>query len=493
LRSPFELQAERQVRVARAIFAVSKILKSLDESTFRRLPLDARDGVARYRKALCGLIERWGMQRAAQPDGDRFIEEQNQHFLQDIRKLFLINALSYVNGLVQRGEEVPEKPRKYAKIAEEEGLSPESVPFEQAASNVQALYEQYYHLPIGGLGAVWPGTTDDEWEKLCHGQSLIDLAIDELKRRIGVQEAAIGSDAAASVPTSTTPPAHLGATEETQGPGGSAGPAFPAATVPPDHAPHLTNSDDPRKNDAWGRPIGTARPGMLGEYRNPNGAEIGIKLPTGEKVHIFRPTESLFRSLEEIEGPLLQSEVADPHSAYRMALARIIERCSDMVVLAPSVGPQHAELLGGILSIWDPLSDRAQYFRAQAKQWAAAIGIELADMSWASDRPATGTATQSTGGSVGSARMSEGKQSSQVRKPRKRRRKGDAEKLLASALRSLADGGQWEKTDREIIRLAGISPDSFYRLTGETGSLRPAMEEYRRRSLGRGPARADEV
>jgi hypothetical protein len=76
---------------------------------------------------------------------------------------------------------------------------------------------------------------------------------------------------------------------------------------------------------------------------------------------------------------------------------------------------------------------------------------------------------------------------------RKRRRKGEAKLLLASALESLVDKGQWGKTNTEIIDLAGISGDSFYRLIKEDDGIKRMMEQYGRESLGRGPVRADEL
>jgi hypothetical protein len=74
------------------------------------------------------------------------------------------------------------------------------------------------------------------------------------------------------------------------------------------------------------------------------------------------------------------------------------------------------------------------------------------------------------------------------KKARTRRRKGEAKDLLAATIRSLTSKGQWGETDRAIISLAGISPDSFYRLTGEGGALNRDLNNYRRENFGRGPA-----
>jgi hypothetical protein len=92
------------------------------------------------------------------------------------------------------------------------------------------------------------------------------------------------------------------------------------------------------------------------------------------------------------------------------------------------------------------------------------------------------------------ARATEGEQAPEalVRKTRKRRRKGDARLVLAAQLQSLADKGQWGETDVAIIRLACISRDTFYRLTGEDGPLGGMLADYRRETLGRGPSRPDD-
>jgi hypothetical protein len=80
---------------------------------------------------------------------------------------------------------------------------------------------------------------------------------------------------------------------------------------------------------------------------------------------------------------------------------------------------------------------------------------------------------------------------------RKRRRKGEASTLLDAALDSLASKGQWGKTDTEILTLADISRDSFYRLIGDgegaDEAIKRKLGEYRRQTLGRGPARRDDL
>jgi hypothetical protein len=77
---------------------------------------------------------------------------------------------------------------------------------------------------------------------------------------------------------------------------------------------------------------------------------------------------------------------------------------------------------------------------------------------------------------------------------RKRRAKGQAEQLLSAALDRLISEGIWGKTDQEIMHLADdVSPDTFYRLTGEDGPLHQKLSSYRRQSRGRGPIKSSDL
>ncbi len=63
--------------------------------------------------------------------------------------------------------------------------------------------------------------------------------------------------------------------------------------------------------------------------------------------------------------------------------------------------------------------------------------------------------------------------------------------MLHAALESLASKGEWEKTDTEIIDLASISRSTFYKLKLKDESTQQHLLYYRRKALGRGPARPD--
>jgi hypothetical protein len=53
----------------------------------------------------------------------------------------------------------------------------------------------------------------------------------------------------------------------------------------------------------------------------------------------------------------------------------------------------------------------------------------------------------------------------------------------------LAAKGEWGKSDAEIISLAGISRDSFYRLKKRDDTVKAKLEDYKHQTLGRRPAR----
>jgi hypothetical protein len=93
----------------------------------------------------------------------------------------------------------------------------------------------------------------------------------------------------------------------------------------------------------------------------------------------------------------------------------------------------------------------------------------------------------------GAPRAQANKQVVPAGSPRKHRRKGEARELLLAALDSLRDKGKWGETDTGIIKLATISPDSFYRLIRDGGKVQHEFERYRRDSHGRGPQRREDL
>jgi hypothetical protein len=120
----------------------------------------------------------------------------------------------------------------------------------------------------------------------------------------------------------------------------------------------------------------------------------------------------------------------------------------------------------------------------QCSAWAIDLLLDLVPSSAAPDTEPSDTSTTGETGGNGSAASE---------RSRKRRAKGSAVDLLEAALRSLAAKGLWGKMDTDIIDLADISRSSFYRLAKENNKIKRMMEEYRRRTLGRGPVRVDDL
>jgi predicted DNA-binding transcriptional regulator AlpA len=78
----------------------------------------------------------------------------------------------------------------------------------------------------------------------------------------------------------------------------------------------------------------------------------------------------------------------------------------------------------------------------------------------------------------------------------KRQRRGGAAIKLSATLDSLVAKREWCKTDTEILKAAGISRDSFYRLVNPdkgTPEIARKLCEYRRQTAGRGPVRLNEM
>jgi len=72
---------------------------------------------------------------------------------------------------------------------------------------------------------------------------------------------------------------------------------------------------------------------------------------------------------------------------------------------------------------------------------------------------------------------------------KRRREKGTAPLLLAAAIESLMERGDWGKSDEEICYLAAISRSTFYLLLKENQDIKKAISLYRKASRGRGPVR----
>jgi hypothetical protein len=75
---------------------------------------------------------------------------------------------------------------------------------------------------------------------------------------------------------------------------------------------------------------------------------------------------------------------------------------------------------------------------------------------------------------------------------RRRLKRGDAPALIRAALESLAARGEWNKSDSEIIKRAGVCRSTYYHALKADEGVKRSMEEYQSRRLGQGPARRDD-
>jgi hypothetical protein len=73
---------------------------------------------------------------------------------------------------------------------------------------------------------------------------------------------------------------------------------------------------------------------------------------------------------------------------------------------------------------------------------------------------------------------------------KRRVKKGEAYILIIAAFQSLADKGDWNATDEDIISLAGVKRSTYYDVLNKNELARHAKEAYRAQRLGRGPERA---
>jgi hypothetical protein len=76
-------------------------------------------------------------------------------------------------------------------------------------------------------------------------------------------------------------------------------------------------------------------------------------------------------------------------------------------------------------------------------------------------------------------------------RPAKRLRSGDAALKILAALRSLADRGEWNVSESEIIVRSGVSKSTYYSVLANDDEVKLALEEFKARRLGRGPERKD--
>jgi len=72
------------------------------------------------------------------------------------------------------------------------------------------------------------------------------------------------------------------------------------------------------------------------------------------------------------------------------------------------------------------------------------------------------------------------KASAKVPKPqrRQRRKRGTASKLIIETIAQLADNQQWGKTDRQLQKMMGMAPATFYDAIGKDSVLQRALHRY---------------
>jgi hypothetical protein len=81
---------------------------------------------------------------------------------------------------------------------------------------------------------------------------------------------------------------------------------------------------------------------------------------------------------------------------------------------------------------------------------------------------------------------------SQPRPSKKRHPIGYSALKIIAVLESFADKGEWNARPAKIKRTAEVTKSTYYHLLRTNKKVMDAMRDYKRRSLGRGPVRADD-
>jgi hypothetical protein len=188
---------------ARSAFALSNVLRSLDDVTVNSFPMDARAGVRELRSVFDDMIRRLKWEQVVSPDGEEFINERHRSH-QDRHRRYLETILSVANGRIERGQTLSHSIRNRARLAEREGLSA-TVPFEVAEQNAQDLHTQLYFTPV--ISDVKAEQDEEEDDRLRRAVAAIQMGIRELLRRL------VG-------PIGTTPSGRTGLPRPKRRPGG---------------------------------------------------------------------------------------------------------------------------------------------------------------------------------------------------------------------------------------------------------------------------------
>jgi hypothetical protein len=109
---------------------------------------------------------------------DQGLRDRLLRYQKDVERPFLKCVLAYANGLIKRGEQLPDNVREYARLAEQSGYSPGSVSFKTARDRIQNLWERYEHIPF--FGKCFPTYLDEVDEKLSEAIGLLESAISDL-------------------------------------------------------------------------------------------------------------------------------------------------------------------------------------------------------------------------------------------------------------------------------------------------------------------------
>jgi hypothetical protein len=79
-----------------------------------------------------------------------------------------------------------------------------------------------------------------------------------------------------------------------------------------------------------------------------------------------------------------------------------------------------------------------------------------------------------------------------ISKP-KRLKGGDASAMIVAALDYLANKGEWNASEKQIYKLAGVSRSTYYNVKRRDVEVQNVFEKYHSRRLGRGPVHYKDV
>ncbi|MGA2701366.1 MAG: toll/interleukin-1 receptor domain-containing protein [Isosphaeraceae bacterium] len=150
--------SENEIAFSRIVRCLGDDLLSLENA---ELPVQARIGINSLRSFLDSFINRWNWDRVIGPDGDAFLAEAWNLWV-DRRRLYFSAVRSYVETYA--AGETSERPEEgyfhAAKDAEKEGIPP-SLPFIRSKEDLKPLQEAWIFSPY--LGPEFPTSTPDDF------------------------------------------------------------------------------------------------------------------------------------------------------------------------------------------------------------------------------------------------------------------------------------------------------------------------------------------